>query len=251
MIKIYYSKTKEEAGALAAKSFASVLCKKPDAVLGLATGSSPEPMYRELIGMYKKGEVSFSGAKSINLDEYVGLAPDHDQSYAYFMASHLFDFVDIDKSNTNLPDGLAKDHSAECRRYDELYDSLGGVDLQVLGIGLNGHIGFNEPSAEFTKGTGAVHLTESTKANSRFFESVNDVPTMAFSMGIGQIMRAKKIILLANGEAKAEILLRALFGAVTPRVPASILQFARDVEVYADEEALSKILESYPDAVIR
>ena len=251
-MKIFYSKTKEEAGVKAANSFAAVLKNKPDATLGLATGSSPEPMYEELAAMYSRGEISFAKASSVNLDEYVGLSADHDQSYAYFMRKHLFDKVDIDLGNTNLPNGLAKDPVAECARYDELYDSFGGADLQILGIGLNGHIGFNEPSDEFTKGTGLVKLTESTiKANSRFFESESDVPTMALSMGIGQIMRAKKIILLANGKAKAEILEAALFGKVTPRVPASILQFASDVEVYADEDALSLIIEKHgKDAVI-
>ena len=251
-MKIFYSKTKEEAGLKAAKSFVAVLKNKPDAILGLATGSSPEPMYESLAQMYRNGEVTFANAKSVNLDEYVGLSADHDQSYAYFMRKHLFDKVDIDLSNTNLPNGLAADYDAECARYDALYDSFGGADLQILGIGLNGHIGFNEPADEFTKGTNPVKLTESTiKANSRFFESESDVPTMALSMGIGQIMRAKKIILLANGKAKAEILEAALFGAVTPRVPASILQFASDVEVYADEEALALIIEKYgKDAVI-
>lgn len=251
-MKIFYSKTKEEAGKLAAASFASVLKNKKDAVLGLATGSSPEPMYLCLADMCARGEISFADAKSVNLDEYVGLSADHDQSYAYFMRQHLFDKVDINLSNTHLPDGLAEDYAAECARYDALFDSLGGPDVQVLGIGLNGHIGFNEPSDEFTKGTGAVKLTESTiKANSRFFESESDVPTMAFSMGIGQIMSAKKIILIATGKAKAEILETALFGKVTPRVPASILQFAADVEVYSDSEALSVIIEKHgKDAVI-
>lgn len=251
-MKIFCSKTKEEAGLKAAISFAEVLKNKPDATLGLATGSSPVPMYESLAWMYKNGEVSFAKAKSINLDEYVGLPADHDQSYAYFMRKHLFDNVDIDLCNTNLPNGLATDCATECARYDALYDSFGGADLQILGIGLNGHIGFNEPSDEFTKGTNLVKLTESTiKANSRFFASESDVPTMALSMGIGQIMRAKKIILLANGEAKAEILEAALFGPVTPRVPASILQFAADVEVYADEAALSIIIEKHgKDSVI-
>lgn len=250
-MKIFCSKTKEEAGIKAAKSFAAVLKNKPNATLGLATGSSPEPMYSSLSEMYKNGEISFAKARSVNLDEYVGLSADHDQSYAYFMRKHLFDKVDIDLENTNLPNGLAADALAECARYDKLYDSFGGADLQILGIGLNGHIGFNEPADEFTKGTNLVKLTESTiRANSRFFESESEVPTMALSMGIGQIMRAKKIILLANGKAKANILEEALFGAVTPRVPASILQFASDVEVYADEDALSLIIEKHGKDVI-
>lgn len=251
-MKIFCSKTKEEAGLKAAKSFAEVLKNKPEAVLGLATGSSPEPMYLSLAKMYESKEISFAKAKSVNLDEYVGLAPDHDQSYAYFMRKHLFDKIDIDLENTNLPNGLATDADAECVRYNALFDSFGGTDVQVLGIGLNGHIGFNEPSDEFTKTTNVVKLTESTiKANSRFFESESDVPTMALSMGIGQILRSRKIILLANGKAKAEILEAALFGKVTPRVPASILQFAETVEVYADEDALSVIIEKHgKEAVI-
>ena len=252
MVKIFYSKTKEEAGEKAAKSLAAVINAKPDAVLGLATGSSPLDMYSSLIKMYKNGELSFKSSRSINLDEYVGLTPDHDQSYAYFMNVNLFDNVDIDKNNTNLPNGVATDRCAECKRYNALVDSFGGADVQVLGIGLNGHIGFNEPADKFSKGTNVVDLTESTiKANSRFFASESDVPTQAFSMGIDQIMMAKKIILLANGAAKAEILERSFFGDVTPRTPASILQFAKDVEVYADEEALSVIIAKHPEYLIK
>jgi len=201
--------------------------------------------------MYNRGEISFARATSVNLDEYVGLAGDHDQSYRYFMQKYLFDRVDIKFENTNVPLGTASDLDAECKRYDALIESLGGIDVQVLGIGLNGHIGFNEPSDIFPYGTAAVKLTESTvKANSRFFASESEVPTMAISMGIGQIMSAKKIILLANGTAKAEILERALFGDVTPTVPASILRFAGNVEVYADEEALAIIAKEHPEALI-
>ena len=251
MIKIYCSETKEEAGKLAAMSFAATLKEKPDATLGLATGSSPIPMYNSLVEMYKNGEISFAKAKSINLDEYVGLTPDHDQSYAYFMYENLFGKVDIDIKNTNLPNGMATDPVAECERYNALFDSLGGTDIQVLGIGLNGHIGFNEPGDTFPKATSLVDLTPSTiSANSRFFASECEVPRQAFSMGIGQILRAKKIILLANGAAKAEILLTALFGEVTPHVPASILQFAPEVEVYADTEALAQIIKQHGDSVI-
>jgi glucosamine-6-phosphate deaminase len=168
------------------------------------------------------------------------------------MNVNLFDKVDIDKKNTNLPCGIAEDKAAECARYNALVASFGGADVQVLGIGLNGHIGFNEPSDKFSKGTNVVDLTESTiEANSRFFASKADVPTQAFSMGIDQIMMAKKVILLANGKAKAEILEKSFFGDVTPKTPASILQFACDVEVYADEEALSVIIEKHPDALLK
>ena len=250
MVKIFYSKTSKEAGAKAAASLASVIAEKSDAVLGLATGSSPLDMYASLIEMYNAGKVSFKKVRSINLDEYVGLTADHDQSYAYFMSTNLFDKVDIDKVNTNLPCGIAKDLQKECERYDNLVASFGGADVQVLGIGLNGHIGFNEPSDKFSKGTNVVDLTPSTiKANSRFFEKESDVPTQALSMGIDQIMMAKKIILLANGSAKADILEKALFGDVTPKVPATILQFATDVEVYADEAALAVIAEKHPEAL--
>ena len=252
MIKIYYSKTKEEAGTKAALSIADTVNSKKDAVLGLATGSSPLDMYAELVRMYRDGSVSFESVKSVNLDEYVGLSAENDQSYAYFMRANLFDSIDIKQENTNIPNGLAEDYDAECKRYDSLIESLGGIDLQVLGIGLNGHIGFNEPSDNFSEGTMLVHLAESTiKANSRFFNDVSEVPTMAFSMGIGQIMSAEKIILLVNGEQKADILEKALFGKITPEVPASILQTAADVEVFADEQALSKIISLHNECVIR
>ena len=251
MIKIYYSNNKKEAGVKAANSIASLLKVKPDAVLGLATGSSPTAMYDELAAMYERGEVSFKLVKSINLDEYVGLDASHDQSYAYFMKENLFGRVDIDMKNTNLPNGLATDYALECKRYNDVYDSLGGTDIQVLGIGLNGHIGFNEPADSFTVGTNAVTLKESTiKANSRFFASEDEVPKMAFSMGIDQITKSGKIILLADGEAKAEILEKALFGPVTPNVPASVLQLMKNVEVYGDEKSLAIIKENHPEAII-
>ncbi len=250
MLKIIYSKTKEEAGKAAANIIAKQLKVKPDSVLGLATGSSPIGMYSELITMCKNGKISFKNVKSVNLDEYVGLSPEHDQSYAYFMRKNLFDHVDINLENTNLPSGLATDPEEECKRYDEVVASMGGVDVQVLGIGNNGHIGFNEPADIFPYGTSVVELTESTiNANSRFFASRDLVPTKAISMGVGQIMSAEKILLIALGEGKAEILERSLFGDVTPRVPASILRFAKDVTVVADEAALSVIIEKHPEAI--
>ena len=250
MIKIIYAENPVEIGKNAADVITALLKKKPDAVLGLATGSSPIEMYKELIRRCSAGEISFKDVRTVNLDEYVGLEPTHDQSYAYFMNENLFDHVDIDKKNTNLPSGLAEDAEAECRRYDAVIDSMGGVDLQVLGIGNNGHIGFNEPSDSFTYGTNCVSLTASTiDANSRFFASRDLVPTKAITMGIGQIMKAKSILLVANGKGKAEILEKALFGDITPRVPASILRFAADVTVCADKDALSVIMEKHPDAV--
>ena len=252
MIKILFGKCEHCASKNAADVMAEVIRNKPDAVLGLATGSSPIGMYKELIARCKAGEITFKNIKSVNLDEYVGLTADHDQSYAYFMNTNLFDHVDIDKSNTNLPNGVAADPVAECERYDAVIESMGGVDIQLLGIGNNGHIGFNEPDDNFTKGTGLVNLTDSTiDANSRFFASRDLVPTQALSMGVGQIMKAKKILLIALGKGKAQILEKSLFGPVTPAVPASILQFHPDVTVCADEAALSLILEKHPEAVTK
>lgn len=249
MIKIIPGKTNEEASISAANVMADVIKAKPNCVLGLATGSSPINMYLELIRMNKAGEISFKNVKSVNLDEYVGLAPDHDQSYAYFMNENLFNHIDIDKANTNLPSGLAEDPVSECKRYDKLIESMGGIDIQLLGIGNNGHIGFNEPDNHFPKTTTLVELTDSTiDANSRFFASRDLVPTKALSMGIGQIMSADKILLVAFGKGKAEILEKALFGPITPETPASALQlFKGDVYVCADEDALSVIREKHPE----
>lgn len=249
MIKFICGKTEKEASLAAANVMADVIKEKKNAVIGLATGSSPINMYGELIRMCRDGEISFSEVKSVNLDEYVGLSPDHDQSYAYFMSRNLFDHIDIDKANTNLPSGLAKDPLAECKRYDSVIESMGGIDIQLLGIGNNGHIGFNEPDDHFPKTTNLVKLTDSTiDANSRFFASRDLVPTEAISMGIGQIMAAKKILLVAFGKGKANILEKAFFGPVTPNVPASALQFFKgDVVVCADEAALSVIREKHPE----
>ena len=250
MIRIIFGKCEKCVAHNAADVVSEVIKNNPRATLGLATGSSPIGMYRELISRCKSGEISFAEVKSVNLDEYRGLGADHDQSYAYFMNENLFSHVDIKRENTHLPNGLAEDGDAECRRYDAVVESMGGVDIQVLGIGNNGHIGFNEPASHFTKGTNLVSLAESTiDANSRFFASRDLVPTEAFSMGIGQIMAAKRILLIAIGKGKADILEKALFGEVTPAVPASILQFASDVVVCADEAALSVIIEKHPQAV--
>ena len=251
MIKFISGKTDKEASLSAAKVMAEVVKSNPTGVIGLATGSSPINMYKELIAMYERGELSFKNIRSVNLDEYVGLSADHDQSYAYFMSHNLFDHVDIDKANTNLPNGLAADPAAECKRYDAVIESMGGVDIQLLGIGNNGHIGFNEPGSCFPKGTSVVELADSTiDANSRFFASRDLVPTKALSMGIGQIMAAKKILLVAFGSGKAEILEKAFFGPVTPEVPASILQFFKgEVVVCADEAAMSVIMEKHPEVL--
>ena len=186
--------------------------------------------------------MDFSEVKTVNLDEYKGLARDNDQSYYYFMHKHLFDRVNINPDNTNVPDGTQMDSEKECARYEKLIESMGGVDIQLLGIGRNGHIGFNEPDNCFAKTTHCVDLTESTiEANKRFFASADDVPRQAYTMGIGTIMKAKKILLIVNGEDKADALAKAVYGPVTPEVPASILQFHNDVVIVADQAALSKM----------
>src|SRR5699024_5658372 len=211
-------------------------------VLGLATGSSPEGMYAQLVDWYNKGDLDFAKVKSVNLDEYRGLSRENEQSYYYFMHKHLFDKVNIDVNNTYLPNGLAEDPEEECRRYDALIESLGGVDLQLLGMGHNGHIGFNEPGDHYDKGTHCVDLQQSTiEANKRFFASEDEVPRQAYTMGIGTIMKAKKILVIVSGAEKAEILKEALYGPITPQVPASVLQMHSDVIVIADEAALSAI----------
>lgn len=243
-MKLYRAKDYNEMSKIAANILAAQIITKPDCVLGLATGSTPIGTYQKLVEKYENGDVDFSNVKSANLDEYKGLPREHDQSYYYFMNDNLFKHVNIDPANTNIPNGMEPDADAECARYEKVIEELGGVDLQVLGLGHNGHIGFNEPSAEFDKVTHCVDLTESTlEANKRFFASIDDVPKQAYTMGIGTIMKAKKILLLVSGAGKADILYKSLFGPVTPEVPASILQFHNDVIVVADEEALAKIAE--------
>ena len=222
----------EELSRKAAEIICDVVKAKPDAVLGLATGSSPLGTYAQMIEKNKAGEVDFSKAKSVNLDEYAGLSGDHDQSYRYFMNNNLFKHINIDVNNTNVPNGCAEDLVAECARYDKLVEDLGGIDIQLLGIGLDGHIGFNEPCEYFEKGTHHVTLDPSTiEANARFFESADDVPKSALTLGMGGIMGAKKVLLIANGENKKEIMEKAFFGPITPMVPASILQLHPDVTV--------------------
>ena len=215
---------------------------EPNCVLGLATGSTPIGTYDQLVEWYNKGDLDFSEVTTVNLDEYKGLPRTNDQSYYYFMHQHLFDRVNIDPERTNVPNGMEPDAEKECGRYEELIRSLGGVDLQLLGLGHNGHIGFNEPGEAFEKETHCVDLTESTiEANKRFFASADDVPKQAYTMGIKTIMQAKKILIVVNGENKADIVERAFFGPVTPEVPASILQLHNDVTLVGDEEALAKI----------
>lgn len=237
--KDYMEMSRKAAGIIAAQ-----IIMKPDCVLGLATGSSPIGLYDQLVEWYEKGDLDFSQVSSVNLDEYRGLKPEDDQSYDYFMHKYLFDRVNIDPANTNVPDGMAQNAEEECIRYEELIASYGGVDLQLLGMGHNGHIGFNEPGSVFEKRTHCVDLTESTiEANKRFFASAEDVPRQAYSMGIGTIMKAKKILVVVSGEDKAEMLAKAFLGDVTPEVPASILQMHPDVTVVADEAACARLPE--------
>ena len=213
---------------------------KPNCTLGLATGSTPLGIYDQLTEWYKKGDLDFSAVHSVNLDEYRGLPKENDQSYYYFMHKNLFDRVNIRSENTNVPNGMEPDAEKECRRYEKLIADLGGIDLQLLGLGHNGHIGFNEPGEAFEKETHCVDLQERTiEANKRFFESADEVPRQAYTMGIKTIMQAKKILVAVSGEDKAEIVKKAFFGPVTPTVPASILQMHNDVTVVADEAALS------------
>ena len=241
-MKIYRVKNYEEMSRKAASIIAGQVALKPDCVLGLATGSTPIGMYKQLIEWYKEGNVDFSEVSSVNLDEYRGLPREHDQSYYYFMYNNLFKDINIDLARTNIPDGTNQDAEAECARYNQVIESMGGIDLQVLGLGHNGHIGFNEPSSEFEKWTHCVDLTESTiEANKRFFASADQVPRQAYTMGIKNIMQAKKILLLVSGGEKADILKASLTGPVTPQVPASILQLHNDVIVVADEAALGKM----------
>ncbi len=241
-MKIYKVKSYSDMSKRAAIIVAAQIVLKSDSLLGLATGSTPEGMYKELIEKYNEGKIDFSEIKSVNLDEYKGITKENDQSYYYYMNTNLFKHVNIKPENTNIPNGCAEDSDDECDRYDNLIKELGGVDLQVLGIGGNGHIGFNEPNTEFAKGTHCVKLAESTiKANARFFANEDEVPKYAYSMGIKTIMQAKKILLLASGNNKADALYKSIYGPITPQVPGSILQLHPDVTIVADEEAASLI----------
>lgn len=226
----------------AANIIGAEVIMKPNTVLGLATGSSPIGTYQYLIERYKQGDLDFSKVRSVNLDEYVGLDIHSDQSYIYFMRHNLFDHINIDLNNTNVPCGVNMDAEAECARYDGVIRSLHGIDLQLLGLGPNGHIGFNEPADEFPKGTHKVQLTDATiQANKRFFEKEEDVPRFAYTMGIRDIMQAKRVVMVVSGAGKAGIVKEAFFGPITPRVPASILQLHKNFTLVADEAALSEI----------
>lgn len=239
-MKIYRAKNYDDMSRKAANIISAQIIMKPNCVLGLATGSTPIGTYKQLVEWYKKGDLDFEKVTSINLDEYKGISKDNDQSYYYFMRHHLFDQVNIDKNNTYIPDGMEMDSEKACARYNEIIHEVGGIDLQLLGIGHNGHIGFNEPDSHFEKETHCVTLSQRTiEANKRFFSTIDEVPKEAYTMGIKTIMQAKKILVVASGEDKAEIVKKAFTGVVSPEVPASILQMHNDVILVADEAALS------------
>ncbi|MBD5644603.1 glucosamine-6-phosphate deaminase [Clostridium botulinum] len=232
----------EEMSKKAASMIASQVILKPDSVLGLATGDTPIGMYKEIINIYKNEKMNFSKVKTFNLDEYYGLNRENPQSYYYYMMNNLFNHVNIDKNNINIPNGMADNIEVECKEYERKIDKAGGIDLQILGIGVNGHIGFNEPNISFESETHLVNLNEKTiESNSRFFSSKEEVPTKAISMGIKSIIHSKKIILLACGSAKSDAVSKAINGKINPNIPASILQLHRDVVVIIDKEAASKL----------
>ncbi len=237
-VRIYH--TAGEIGKAAATVVSSQIIVNPRSVLGLATGASPIPTYRELIRLYRAGLVDFSMATSFNLDEYIGLTREHPESYYYFMQKNLFESINLPQTAIHVPCGTAANTEEECRHYDEMITEAGGIDLQILGIGNNGHIAFNEPCDSFPVGTHKVALTQSTiDANTRFFDNSEEVPRFAISMGIGSIIRARQIVLIAIGKTKAQAVHDMIQGPVPPRCPASILQLHPNVTVFADDAAAS------------
>ncbi len=239
-MKIIEAKDYQDMSRKAANIISAQIIIKPNCVLGLATGSTPIGTYKQLINWYNKGDIDFSQVNTVNLDEYKGLESDNPQSYYYFMHENFFKHVNIDLRKVHIPNGMEENIEKECSRYDQLIASLGGVDLQLLGLGNNGHIGFNEPFESFNKTTHCVTLTQSTiDANARFFSATEDIPRYAYTMGIGNIMNANKIVLIVSGSAKAQILKEVVEGPILPNVPASILQLHKDVTVVADQEAAS------------
>ena len=241
-MKIYKVKNYDQMSQRAADVIAAQVLLNAKSVLGLATGTTPIGLYENLIALNKQGKIDFSDIKTVNLDEYEGLEKSHNQSYSYFMHKYLFDHININAKNINLPDGMAKDHEKECKRYDGVIESFGGVDLQLLGLGHNGHIGFNEPDDQFIANTHRVELTQSTiNANARLFADAADVPKYAYTMGMKTILQAKLILLIVSGKEKAGILNEALFGPISPEVPASLLQLHSNVIVIADDDAAAKL----------
>ncbi len=239
-MKVVVCKTYDDVSREAAKIVAEQINNKPDTVLGLATGSSPVGMYKELARLNKEGKLDFSKVTTFNLDEYFPIKRSNDQSYYYFMFTNLFNHVNIDKENVNVPNGEVSDPDAECRAYDEKIENYGGIDLQVLGIGHNGHIGFNEPDEKLIAATHVTSLTESTfNANSGYFENPKDMPMKALTMGLAPIMKAKKIVMVISGKSKAPIVKRMLDGTIGTDCPASVLSMHNDVTVFLDEDAAS------------
>ena len=240
-MRIYLTKDYDSMSRKAANIISAQIILKPDCVLGLATGSTPAGLYRQLVEWYRKGDLDFSEVVTVNLDEYKGLGIDDKESYAYYMKENLFDLVNLKPENCHLPDGKILDSDEACGKYNALLEGLGRQDLQLLGLGKNGHIGFNEPDECFGKDVHCVELTQSTvAANRRFFEAGKDVPAYAYTMGIRSILRAKKILVIASGEEKADAVRDVFFGEVTPHVPGSILQLHNDVILVCDEGAYSK-----------
>lgn len=237
MVNLVKVGNQNDFGKVAAYIVSNLVQTSPNAVLGLATGGTPVDLYKELIEIYNKGAISFEKVKTYNLDEYVGLPTDHPASYRTFMNEHLFNHIDILPENTHVPNGQADNLDQECQRYDEML-SKAVIDLQVLGIGHNGHIGFNEPGQQLTPSTHVVDLLPETReANARYFNSVDDVPQQAITMGVGSIMKSKQILLMVRGADKAEIVHRALTGPITTLCPASLLQLHPNVTVLMDAEA--------------
>ncbi len=237
-MKFIVCKDYDEMSKKAAEIMIEVVKNNPKATLGLATGSSPIGMYNCMAEAYKKGEVSFKECKSFNLDEYYKISKDNDQSYYYFMNENLFSKIDIDLKNTDIPNGEAEDYEEECKRYDAKIEANGGIDVQVLGIGNNGHIGFNEPEDWLYAGTHKTGLTQSTiEANKRFFASIDDVPTSALTMGMATILKARKIVMVISGKAKAEVTKILKEGRISTSCPASILHCHNDVTIVCDEDA--------------
>lgn len=241
-MQVYVAESYADMSRKAANILSAQVILKPDTVMGLATGSSPVGTYQQLIEWYKKGDLDFAQVRTVNLDEYAGLAPEHSQSYRRFMQENFFDHINIPRENTHVPNGLAPDLEAECRRYNQVIQSLGGIDIQLLGMGHNGHIGFNEPGQAFELETHVVDLTDNTiEANARFFASRDEVPRQAITMGIKSIMQAQRIVMVVSGEDKADIVRAAFAGPVVPQVPASILQMHPNFILVGDKAALSKL----------
>ena len=241
-MQVYVAESYADMSRKAANILSAQVILKPDTVMGLATGSSPVGTYQQLIEWYKKGDLDFAQVRTVNLDEYAGLAPEHSQSYRRFMQENFFDHINIPRENTHVPNGLAPDLEAECRRYNQVIQSLGGIDIQLLGMGHNGHIGFNEPGQAFELETHVVNLTDNTiEANARFFASRDEVPRQAITMGIKSIMQAQRIVMVVSGADKADIVRAAFAGPVVPQVPASILQMHPNFILVGDKAALSKL----------